>query len=477
MKLEEYTNFDATALGQMVRNGEVTAAELTGLARQAHDLVNPVINAMPEFYADAETVPGSDTGCFAGAPFLRKDLGSAEKGRLQENGSRLFKGYIATEDSTYIERARAAGLRVVGRSNIPEFATSGFTETFLHGITGNPWNLDRSSGGSSGGASAAVAAGIVPMAHASDGGGSIRIPAGWCGLVGLNPSRGRISMGPAFQDALYGLAREFVVCRTVRDMANALDAFSGPAPGDPFVIVQPERPFADELDRPTPKARIAVATTPWGSTEMDPEVRTALEQTVATLKGMGHSIEEIACPVNIELVRRAVMGAFTWALVGLDKAARDMGREIGPDTMEPVSLKLYELAKGESAAWAADVMESMRELRHTFGVATADYDLIVTPTMPVAALPHGTYSTTRDDLSALAYQEGDTSVFQYLGIFNATGQPSVTLPLAQSSDGLPIGIQIAAPFGDEAALVRISRDLEQACPWSGRRPPVHATSI
>jgi len=314
------------------------------------------------------------------------------------------------------------------------------------------------------------------MAHASDGGGSIRIPAGWCGLVGLNPSRGRVSMGPAFQDALYGLAREFVVCRTVRDMAHALDAFSGPAPGDPFVITQPERPFADELDRPTPRARIAVATTPWGDMETDGEVRAVLERTTATLREMGHSIEEIACPVDIELVRRAVMGAFTWALVGLDQAARDMGREIGPDTMEPVSLKLYQLAMSESAAWAADVMESMRELRHTFGVATQDYDLILTPTMPTPAMPHGAFATTRDDLSALEYQEGDTTVFQYLGIFNATGQPSISLPLAQSGDGLPIGMQLAARFGDEAALVRIARDLEQACPWSGRRPPVHATT-
>ena len=225
MTLDEYTRMDATALAECVRNGDATMPELVALARMARDRINPITNAMPEFYADAETVGGANDGPFCGVPFLRKDVGSAEKGRLQENGSRLFEGHVADEDSYYVERVRAAGFRIVGRTNVPEFATSGFTETYLRGITRNPWNLERSAGGSSGGAASAVASGIAPIAHASDGGGSIRIPASWCGLVGLNPSRGRISSGPSFQDPLFGLEREFVVCRSVRDMARALDAF------------------------------------------------------------------------------------------------------------------------------------------------------------------------------------------------------------------------------------------------------------
>ncbi len=477
MNLEEYTNLDATALGELVRKGEVTPAELAGLAREAHDKVNPVTNAMPEFYDDAESVPGSDDGHFAGVPFLRKDIGATEKGRLQELGSRLCQGYIAKEDSHYTRRVREAGLRIVGRSNIPEFATAGFTETALYGITGNPWNLDRSAGGSSGGAASAVVSGIVPMAHASDGGGSIRIPASWCGLVGLNPSRGRISSGPSHQDALYGLAREFVVCKTVRDMAHALDALAGPEPGDPFIIQQPERPYAAELDAPLKKCRIGVATTPWGEGAIEPDVQDALAKTMETLKSMGHTLEEIEAPVEIELIMRAVMGGFNLGMLDLDAMAKMTGREIGPDTVEPVSIKLYELAKKGDAAWAVGVLEDMRELRQRFAEATQGYDLLLTPTMPQTALPHGTYSTNRDDMSAEEFQMGDTSAFYYMGVFNATGQPSVTLPLWMSGDGLPIGMQIAAKFADEASLVRIARDLEQAHPWIDRRPPVHAASI
>ena len=207
------------------------------------------------------------------------------------------------------------------------------------------------------------------------------------------------------------------------------------------------------------------------------DVRAALEKTVAKLTDMGHELVEIGQPVDVDLVLHAVMGGFILAMVELEGAARIMGKEIGADTVEPVSLKLYEQAMSESAAWAVSVLAAMRKLRHEFGLATAGYDLILTPTMPNAALPHGAFSTTRDDLSAEEYLKGDISVFQYLGVFNATGQPSVTLPLWESGDGLPIGIQIAAPFGGEGALVRIARDLEEACPWSDRRPPLHAATV
>jgi amidase len=315
------------------------------------------------------------------------------------------------------------------------------------------------------------------VAHATDGGGSIRIPASWCGLVGLNPSRGRISTGPSLQDSIFGLAREFVVCRSVRDMAHTLDALAGPAAGDPFIVKQPPRPYGDELSQPTPKARIDVAVTAWGKTEMDAEVRTALEKTVALLADMGHDLIEIEAPVDSDLVLHAVMGGFVLAMVELEGAAKAMGRKIDADTVEPVSLKLYRKVMGESAAWAASVLEAIRKLRYQVGRATAAYDFILTPTMPNAALPHGTFSTTRDDLSAEEYMEGDISVFQYLGVFNVTGQPSVTLPLWENEDGLPIGMQLAARFGEEGALVRISRDLEEACPWSDRRPAIHAATV
>ncbi|MFC3320671.1 amidase family protein [Mesorhizobium cantuariense] len=222
MKLHEYANFDATGLAELVRKREVTAEELIRLAREAHDQLNPTLNAVIEFYDDAESAPGSHEGPFVGVPFLRKDISSTEAGRLFECGSQLYQGFRPVVNSYFVERARAGGLRIVGRTTTTELGVSGLSETALCGITRNPWNLDRTAGGSSSGSGAAVAAGIVPTASSSDGGGSTRIPAAYCGLVGLNPSRGRLSGGPSAQDPGHGISRRFVLCRTVRDMAAAL---------------------------------------------------------------------------------------------------------------------------------------------------------------------------------------------------------------------------------------------------------------
>jgi len=474
MKLEEYAALDATALGELVAAGEVTAAELAALARAAYDALNPKLNAILEFYEDAESVRGADSGIFPGVPFLRKDVGATEAGRLQEIGSRLFQGHRPAETSYYIERAWAGGLRIIGRSAVPELATSGFTESIVNGITGNPWNLARTAGGSTGGGSAAVAAGIVPLAHASDGGGSIRIPAACCGLVGLNPTRGRISGGPGDQDGLYGLAREFVVCRTVRDMAGALDVFAGPAPGDPFIIAPPARPYRDELAQPTGTLRIGMALTKWGETEVDAEVLGAVKRTGETLEAMGHRIEEFEANFDPEDILLAVMGGFHLGIASLDEAAAALGRKIDADTLEPVNLKLYQSGQTLPMSYAGTIFEAMRKVRALVGMAAKDFDLLLTPSLPSTARPHGEYSTTREDLSAEEYMKGDIRLFQYLGVFNVTGQPSVSLPLAEGADGLPIGIQLAAGLGDEALLVRIARDLEEAMPWHTRLPTIHA---
>jgi len=474
MNLSEYASHDATSLAQLVKRGEVTAAELAGLARQAFEKVDPAINAVVEFYADAETVPGPTEAAFNGVPFLRKDIGATEAGRLQECGSRLLKGSVSTHDAYYTRRAKAAGLRIVGRSAVPELAFAGFTETILEGITRNPWNLDASAGGSSGGAAAAVASGIVPIAHASDGGGSIRIPAGWCGLVGLNPSRGRVSGGPDGQDSLFGLAREFVVCRTVRDMAAALDIFAGPEPGDPFIIRQPERPYLDELAQPTGKLRVGLARTSWGSVPIAEDVLATLDATAALLASMGHTVEEIAAPVNSHDIMIGVMGGFNLGLADLPALAATLGRPLDDTTLEPVILKLMHQTLAMSPAEIVTIFETMRKIRHDVAMATASYDILLTPTTPVTAPEHGRFSTTRPDLTATGFSEGDTTLFTFLGTFNATGQPSVSLPLGLDRNHMPIGIQVVGRFADEATLVRVARDLEEAQPWSAMLPPVHA---
>nr|WP_311044517.1 amidase [Rhizobium lentis] len=458
--------------------GEVTPLELTRVARAAFDELNPRINAVVEFYEDAETVPGADSGPFHGVPFLRKDIGATEAGRLQEKGSRLFKGYRPETDSYYFRRARNAGLRTIGRTTCPEFGTTGMSQSILNGITGNPWNLERSAGGSSSGAAAAVAAGITPIAHASDGGGSIRVPASWCGLVGLNPSRGRVSGGPNNQDASLGFSRMFVLCRTVRDMAAALDVFAGPHPGDPFIIVQPSRPFVQELYQPTGILRVGVARTKWGEIDVDPEVLQAVDATALLLEEMGHMVTEIDPPYDPAEKTRISLGGGTDYADSLDDKARAMGRTIDLDTLEPGNLKFYNYSRNSPHASIGSHIENIRKFRFRVGEAIDRFDILLTPTMPVVAPPHGgIYCTTNPTLSAVELAEADTALYQYLGVFNVTGHPSVSLPLAHSATGLPIGLQIVGRFGDEANLVRVSRDLEEACPWSRRRPGVRAGVI
>ncbi|OBP77752.1 amidase [Mesorhizobium loti] len=475
MRLDEYVRYDATGLASLVKAAVITPLELTRLARDAHVEINPRINAVIEFYEDAETVVGSNEGIFAAVPFLRKDTGASEAGRLQENASRLFKGYRPNTESHFFRRAREAGLRTLGRTTMPEFGTSGMSQSILNGITGNPWDLNRSAGGSSSGSAAAVAAGITPIAHGNDGGGSIRVPAAWCGLIGLNPSRGRVSGGPNNQDALLGRAREFVICRTVRDMAAALDVFSGSHPGDPFIVVQPKRSYQEELSQPTGALKVGVAMTKWGAVDVEPEVLEAVDSTATLLEELGHRVAEIEPPYESAEYFRILLANSARSAHLLDEAAQAMGRTINADTLEPANLKLYEYGRRASPFHAGDIHELMRRLRVRVGEAIEPYDILLTPTMPFVALTHGSiYCTTNPTLSAEEFKEADAALFQYLGVFNATGQPAVSLPLAQSSSGMPIGLQIVGRFGDEATLVRVARDLEEARPWRGRHPKIWA---
>ncbi|MER9469341.1 amidase [Mesorhizobium sp. M0482] len=475
MRLSEYVESDATSLASLVNAGKVTPLELTRLAREAHNEVNPRINAVIEFYEDAETAVGADGGPFHGVPFLRKDAGGTEAGRLQESGSRLYETNRAEADSYFFRRAREAGLRTVGRTTLTELGSSGMSESVLNGITGNPWDLARSAGGSSSGSAAAVAAGITPIAHGNDGGGSIRIPASWCGLVGLNPSRGRISGGPTTQDASFGFSREFVLCRTVRDMAAALDAFSGSYPGDPFIIVQPSRPYVEELSQPTGTLRVGVARTKWGAIGLESEVLQAVDRTASLLEEMGHAITEIDPPYAPADRARISLGRLSLNADSLENDARSMGKTINADSLEPINLKLYEYGRSSQAVSIGRHLENIRRFRVDVGTAIDAFDVLLTPTMPIVAPPHGgIYSTTNPTLSAVEFMEANAALYQYVGVFSITGHPSVSLPLAYNANGLPIGLQIVGRFGDEATLVRISRDLEETCPWRHRRPTVRA---
>lgn len=476
MNLFEYTQYDGLGLAELVRNREVTPRELAEFVIQGVEKVNPQINSVIEIYDDALDIADRATnhqGPFAGVPFLRKDLGATEAGRLQELGSRLFKGHVPDQDSYLMTRFKEAGLITLGRSTVPELGISGQTETILQGITCNPWNLDRMAGGSSGGAAASVAAGIVPVAHASDGGGSIRIPASCCGVVGLNPSRGRISGGPDRQDSMFGLAREFIVSRSVRDSAAMLDAVHGAGVGDPFIIFNPERPYMEELQTPVGKLRIAFTTEPWGPYPVDPEIVKEIENVASVCKDMGHVVEQASPSLDYLKVNKVVMNIFGMADIQLADFAEAMGREISLDYLEPATLKMIEHAKNLTLAEVMTSFEVMRQTRLTLGQFFESHDLLLTPSLSLLPQPHGLFSTKRDDLDPEDFWENDFRIFQHMGLFNVTGTPSISLPLCQSKSGLPIGVQFAARFGDEAALIRIAAAFEEAMPWTGRKPPIH----
>ena len=478
MNLTEYAQYDGLGLAEVIRNGDIKATKAAELFIEAVEKVNPQINAVIEVYDDALDIAKdslNSIGPFAGVPFLRKDLGATEGGRLQEWGSRLFKGYVPDKDSFLMTRFKKAGLVTIGRSTVPELGISGQTETILQGITRNPWDLDRMAGGSSGGAAASVAAGIVPVAHASDGGGSIRIPASCCGLVGLNPSRGRISGGPERQDPMFGLAREFIVSRSVRDTAAMLDAVHGAEVGDPFIIIKPDRPYIEEMRAPAGKLRIAFTTEAWGPYPINEEILKTVEHVASVCEEMGHDVEATAPALDFVKVNTAVMNAFGLADAGIAEDAKFMRRKLSLDYLEPGTLKMIERARSLTLVEAMDSFEIMRQARYVVGQFFQKYNLLITPSLSLLPQRHGEFSTKRDDLEPYEFWENDFRIFQHMGLFNVTGTPSVSLPLGQSESGLPIGVQFAAPFGDEAALMRIAAAFEEAMPWKDRIPPVHVS--
>jgi amidase len=478
MDLQEYSKFDGVALAELVKKREVSPKELGGIFVEAVEKVNPRINAVIEMYKDR--VEGLDdrvlfSGPFVGVPFLMKDIGAGEKGRLQESGTRLMKGHISDKDSFLTLWFKKAGLNLLGRTTTPEFALGISTESVLTGDTRNPWNLELMAGGSSGGSAASIAAGIVPIAHGSDNGGSIRIPASACGLVGLKPSRGRVSLGPDIGEMWPGMLQEFVMSRTVRDTALMLDMVSTPAPGDPFIISQPTRPYAQEVNNPIERLRIAWSTDSWqpGST-VDSEIVNSLEQVVSECESMGHELIEASPIFDYEEYLRATCIAWSFGLyAGMEMFAAMTGRKIDEDTLEPVMLSFYNYSKGLTAADMLMTEFVLNKFRRTFGNFFQQYDILLTPTLVKLPEPIGKYTKMRTDIDYVGYMRLCDEVRIHPPAANVTGQPAVSLPLGQSKSGLPIGVQFMARFGEENVLIRLASSLEKEMPWYNRIPPVH----
>ncbi|MEU6444601.1 amidase [Streptomyces sp. NPDC047046] len=477
MRVAEYVSYDAVGLAKLVAEGEVTSAELQAAALEATRAVNSQINAVVETWpADDEPEPGSTP--LAGVPFLVKDIGAAMAGRRMELGSRLAAGNVARVDSFLTLRLRRAGLVTFGRTATSEMAYSITTEPVLYGATRNPWNLERSAGGSSGGAGAAVAAGVVPIAHGTDAAGSLRIPAAYNGLFGLKPTRGRVSMGPDFDELFSGLAVPGSVSRTVRDSAALLDQISGPEPGDPYFAEQPSRPYAREVTLPPGRLRIGVLTQAWGGRRTTAPVADALSRAAGLLESLGHQVEEAEVDLGADWEEYVLANArlFTANLAAsLDELATAFDRPIDSSTLEPATLAGYHYGQRISGAQFVAALTIRNRVARSLARYFDAYDILLTPTVPELPVSRGTYTESAQTLDGLGWIDRVFDRSPFTMPFNMAGTPAMSVPLtADAETGLPIGMQFAAGYGLESRLFRLAGQLEQASPWTSRIPTVWA---
>ncbi|MFL5258439.1 MAG: amidase [Hyphomicrobiales bacterium] len=473
MNLAEYSSYDGLGLADLVRRKEVTSAELCELALRGVEAVNPHLNAVIETFPDRARKVISTSGPFAGVPLLVKDF-PIEAGVRAEMGSELAAGFRALNDTEMMRRLRNAGFINLGRTTTSEFGLAALTTSRHTGATRNPWDLEISTAGSSGGSAAAVAAGVVPIATGGDGGGSIRNPASFCGLVGLKPTRGRISLGPDSGNPYSGMVVNFVLTRTVRDCAASLDALEGPAVGDPFEIPRPRTPYIDEIAGRPQRLRIALTATAWSGLAVDPEVANAVRATGKLLEDMDHAVEEATPELDYEPFLAAQIDLWSGhTAAAIASVGRAMERKPSPDNLQSTTWAVYEAGKSASAATLVEAEEHYNVVTRRVGAFFEQYDVLVTPTntcLPLALSAHALDTpgaTVKDLFHHLAPIETFTA------LFNGTGHPAISLPLHESRSGLPIGMQLVARFGAEAMLLRLAASLETARGWVARSPPIH----
>ncbi len=478
---DELARLDATAQAELVRRGDVSALELVDAAIARIERLNPTLNAIitPLFekartHAAAATIPD---GPFRGVPFLLKDLLCHSAGDPYHAGMRFLRDQQWTEphDTYLAAKLRRAGFVFLGKTNTPELGSVPTTEPEAYGPTRNPWNPAHSTGGSSGGSAAAVASGMVPAAHANDGGGSIRIPASECGLVGLKPSRGRVSLGPDLGEAWAGLTAELAVTRSVRDAAAILDVVSGAMPGDPYTAPPPGLPFTAEVRQDPGRLRIGLMARAPVLVDTHPDCVTAAEGTARLLESLGHTVEEShpAALEDPEVFPAWTIVITSWMARDLDYLSRRTGRPIGETDVEAPNWAMAQIGRIWSASDYVNAVEDLRA--HTRRIAQwwADgFDLLLTPTLASPPPPLGYFAVRPDDPLGGASRQSPFVVFT--SPFNITGQPAISLPLHWNAAGLPVGVQLVAAYGREDLLLRVAAQLEQAQPWERRIPQVHA---
>ncbi|MFZ4875895.1 amidase [Janthinobacterium sp. Mn2066] len=478
MQLHEYTQYDGLGLARLVRDGEVRADELHKLAQHALSIVNPRINAVVEHWpAGNESIAANAP--FAGVPFLIKDIAVTMAGKRVEYGSRLAAGHVAQADSCLMTKFRQAGLVTLGRTSTPEMAFATTTEPVLTGATRNPWNLALSAGGSSGGAAAAVAAGIVPLAHATDAAGSIRVPAASTGLFGLKPSRGRVSNGPDMDEIFSGLGVQLGLSRSVRDSAALLDAVQGGAAGEPYVTAAPGHGWLSQVGVEPGKLRIGVLRDAWNGARPMPQISAALDATVRLLEGLGHQVEAANPVLGVSWEAFVLANARIWCanLVGwIDGLAQQHGRAVSFDTLEAATLACYRYGKTVSAVDFVAALAVRNTVTRHSGAFFAQYDVLLTPTLPDLPWQLGRYAENEDQLDGIGWTARLFEHSPYTPLANVAGLPAMSVPLAMSADGVPIGMQFMAGYGADGVLLRLAGQLERAAPWSARRPQVWAGS-
>ncbi len=470
--MQGYENHDALGLAKLVKTGEVSATELLDEALKRAEAARERVNcfsALFEAQARAQIAAGLPEGPFAGVPFALKDLGAALKGAPLTQGSRAYRDYVAPEDATLTARYKKAGLVIFGQTTTPEFGSTTTTESVLFGATRNPWNTERIAGGSSGGAAAAVAEGVLPLAHASDGGGSIRIPAACCGLFGLKPSRGRMPMGPARTEGWGGFSVNHAVSRSVRDSAALLDVSHGIELGSRYVAPAPERPYLDEVGRDPGKLRVALWTTAPNGTKPDVDAQRGLDETVKLLLSLGHEVEEAAPDIDgaalAETLPRMVGAHLT---ASLDLWGEQRGRPVGEDEVELITWIMMHNARKVTGIQMARDETVLQTAAIAYARFMQRYDVTLSPTITRKPEELGVLSLTPRDIAT--FGAGVSSFPAFCAFYNQTGAPAMSVPLHWTDDGLPLGMMFGAAYGGESLLFRLAGQLEQARPWFNKRP-------
>ncbi|MGB3066934.1 MAG: amidase [Ottowia sp.] len=473
LRFDEYRAFDAVGLAEAIRGKELQPHEVLDAALDRLQAVNPQVNAITylDEAAVAEARQAPAAGPLGGVPYFIKDLHAPVRGMPLTHGSRLFADQRLDFDSETVARLRQAGLRILGRSASSEFGMSPSVETALAGPTRNPWDLTRIAGGSSGGAAAAVAAGILPATHATDSGGSIRIPAACNGLVGLKPTRGLLPTGPHRGEASHGLSHEHAVTRSVRDCAALLDATAGPDVGAPYFTPPPAESFLALISRPPRRLRIAFTSHTFRQQPSHPECEAAVLETARRLETLGHVVEPGAPDFDA-----GALGAATGLLLLTGLAAQlrareaVLGRAAREDELEPVTWEAIRLSqKVTGVDYASQFTRINQEVRR-IGRFFQTVDVLLTPTLASPPLPLGALSTQA--LTLNEFQQAASAFCPFTGAFNATGQPAISLPLHWTAEGLPLGVQLVGRFGEDATLLQLAAEIERAWPWFQRTAPL-----